>query len=816
MVSGDRVQISPAGRGWRPPPYITNPTTNPSRNNSRPAPPPHPSQASLLPAPTTTPAPRPSPLVRLFRSPRIVALLVSFIVFSSVLTGLCVIFSGALDHVADVVEEDIHLRAKQSARRTVKQVSPHAIPVNGSQGVVPHGFRAVFKMGADIQRIISMLVDEGLGITFAAAVGQKKPISGKEARELSERLAKLHNDFMGMYHTLVMNNIQGPVQAHQRKPDDTHQVIDVGRKAQQTIHATNKKVQGKGSGQQDKLAGVGVGGNNHPHTRKIESNSRGHKNQSTNKHVDVAAEIGRGAVADIFEENSGKPLGQVSENPINAKHRADLNKKIPTVQQGLFPTGIVYGKRPQISESVEIWELPGGKSLCRLFNAGYLPDGTLVLQKWMAKHDRFLRSQCGIEKAFYVIEPQNENQLIEIKKNALNKEGISDFQIDTSHSERDLFGISMPRNHMPHFVSDIFFHLVACEAFLGSGRNFLRGTTFVPQSTSGSNTQLAHQFQSFKPTLLLQEELWKRPSGDWVLELAQFFRHPSVGFTFIPTAGRKTIKSLMRGKKTVIKAFHSVVMSNLNAHEPYGLFGANGTNVVLRMNGINKEPAWRMEGMRKTPCVVNVVVLTRKGPRALLHLNELRKEIEDLGKKVQLKTNIRVVDFSEVPFKEQVAIMQNTNVLIATHGAGNSNLIFMRPSAAVIEVFPFAYKAGPFDRFASIFGLQYQVAMSAPQTAVFKDCMNEHENKESIKKMVFSLWDKAVAEHKMHPWVHRLELEKEFGAPGKSEGMTTRGCVRLQELEFNIKTVAKSVIESGSLQCAASFKERQRYGSSTV
>lgn len=458
--------------------------------------------------------------------------------------------------------------------------------------------------------------------------------------------------------------------------------------------------------------------------------------------------------------------------------------------------------RNGIPETIEIWSLSQGKFLCRLYNVARLSNGRLVLPKWMQAHSDFLRARCGIEGAVFAIERFSSKGTAEFDKNILITAIEGPFEVDEANSQRDLCGTSAPRNHMPHFITDIFLPLVASETLLGSGRITLPYSAIHRNEALNVQTTSAPQFSEFNPSMLVFDETWKQASSEWVPRVMQFFLNPSIGFSMIRGGPEKIQRSAFRKSPLLATVFRSVISSNVEKHSPFGLFDARGQNIVFDANNISRSPVWTMSGIAKTPCQIKITVLTRKGPRALLKLGKLKERIKALGSKAGIRSAFEVVDFEEKSFNDQVRIMQETNVLIATHGAGNANFIFLRPSAAVIEIFPFAYKAGPFDSFARIFGLEYTFAMSAPQTGVFKECMRRHEHNERISKLALSRWDKAVEEENKLPWIHKLEFEKEFGEPGKSEGMTTRMCVRLQELEFSIDAVSRNAIQSAVAQCS--------------
>ncbi|KAI0567678.1 transferase transferring glycosyl groups [Gracilaria domingensis] len=455
-------------------------------------------------------------------------------------------------------------------------------------------------------------------------------------------------------------------------------------------------------------------------------------------------------------------------------------------------------------EGIVLWELPRGRSLCRVFNVARFLNGTLFLPKWMENYKETLAQHCGLKNAVYVFNSQTKDQL-------LKGQPSGNIRVDGTFANRDLFSPHTPRHHMPHFLSDIIPPLVATEVLLGSGREVV-AYKCISAEEAGSTRLSRDLVYDVNPFLFLDMETVSKPPTHWVPSVARFFSHPNIGFELVPDL--MSDRSSEPNGLSRFTLLRSVMLTNVNPYEPYGLFGADGKNHVFTYNGITREPTWTNEGMLKRPCIVSITVLTRKGHRALLELDKLQKVIKGRFIEQGLDLDFRVVDFIDTCFEDQVRIMQKTNVLIASHGAGNTNLVFMRPGATVIEVFPFSYKAGPFDGFAKVFGMEYKTAMSAPETSVFKACMRKKEKNAAIMKEVFNKWDKGVEQDMKTPWVHRLDFEKEFGEPGKSEGMTTRICARQQQLKFNIEAVAQMAVDSGAGQCHFSQAMIDQEGSS--
>lgn len=489
----------------------------------------------------------------------------------------------------------------------------------------------------------------------------------------------------------------------------------------------------------------------------------------------------------------------LQKKPTLPPHLASLPLAGPLAPR-MVGNGLPFGiqsPRMERLETIEVWHLPHGKFLCQIPNAGRTEEGQIIVPKWMEKHKEFLSEHCGLPNCVYGINAKGSN--IEIISN-IKKQFKKPLKLDMRFSEFDLFSYDAPREHMPHFVSDIIKPLIASEVLLGSGRNILIPFTLHHVGGVTKVNPSARRLFWFKPALLMSPETWKRPETDWVQKLTRFFKNPALGFKIV-NLDPYSDKDKDEKEPLNVRIFQSIITSNVNPYEPYGLFGTTGKNIVFAANGISRDPPWALRSIKERPCHITITALTRSGPRALLGLDVLERAITHRAKLENIRADFRVVDFTTMSFDEQVRTMQETHILIATHGAGNTNIIFMRPGAAFVEVFPFSYKAGPFDGFARIFGLEYSIAMSAPQTDIFKSCLHQHEKKDFIRNLVLKQWDDAVKEEARSPWVHRLELEKEFGEPGKSQGLATRGCVRMQQLKFNIDAVTNIAIRSGHSQC---------------
>lgn len=80
-------------------------------------------------------------------------------------------------------------------------------------------------------------------------------------------------------------------------------------------------------------------------------------------------------------------------------------------------------------------------------------------------------------------------------------------------------------------------------------------------------------------------------------------------------------------------------------------------------------------------------------------------QTDDLA--VQLKTlmvPVRIAQLEKMPFAAQVNLMRNTRILIAPHGAGTLNQIFMPAGGRIVELFPKGYSNWHAAAVARVFG----------------------------------------------------------------------------------------------------------------
>lgn len=125
------------------------------------------------------------------------------------------------------------------------------------------------------------------------------------------------------------------------------------------------------------------------------------------------------------------------------------------------------------------------------------------------------------------------------------------------------------------------------------------------------------------------------------------------------------------------------------------------------------------------PCTLRLTLLNRMPgyprhiPRAATLLAALRN-----ASTPTLRLVVSSTTFEGTPLAYQVDVMQRTDVLVAAHGAGITNALFLRSASSLVEVSPFGYAAGIFPWLArSVAALRYERVIAAPDPAVFAACL---------------------------------------------------------------------------------------------
>ena len=119
-----------------------------------------------------------------------------------------------------------------------------------------------------------------------------------------------------------------------------------------------------------------------------------------------------------------------------------------------------------------------------------------------------------------------------------------------------------------------------------------------------------------------------------------------------------------------------------------------------------------------------ITLITRIGTRALENIDDVVPILNSTG-----LTFRWIQEMGALSWKEQVEAMAQTGILIAIHGAGLTNILFMPAHSVVIEIFPYVMYASMYRDLAATSGLYYYRIQSIkpPNTSGAANLLYEEE-----------------------------------------------------------------------------------------
>ena len=106
----------------------------------------------------------------------------------------------------------------------------------------------------------------------------------------------------------------------------------------------------------------------------------------------------------------------------------------------------------------------------------------------------------------------------------------------------------------------------------------------------------------------------------------------------------------------------------------------------------------RIEPRRTTVRDPVITIIDRKTTRKIFNIGQYTENLRQ--KYPNLKINL--VDFAALSLREQVLLIQDTDILIGHHGAGMTHVLFLPERSAVIEILPPTFSAGGFAQLSKM------------------------------------------------------------------------------------------------------------------
>eukprot|EP00182_Erythrolobus_australicus_P004398 CAMPEP_0185840520 /NCGR_PEP_ID=MMETSP1353-20130828/16365_1 /TAXON_ID=1077150 /ORGANISM="Erythrolobus australicus, Strain CCMP3124" /LENGTH=586 /DNA_ID=CAMNT_0028539859 /DNA_START=514 /DNA_END=2274 /DNA_ORIENTATION=- len=157
----------------------------------------------------------------------------------------------------------------------------------------------------------------------------------------------------------------------------------------------------------------------------------------------------------------------------------------------------------------------------------------------------------------------------------------------------------------------------------------------------------------------------------------------------------------------------------ISSHSTLRSSGLSAEHPMLLNNGIDIRPRQRVS----SSCAINVTLLDRRDDRRLSDSGAVLDAIRSQARlNSHFSLTIKLAYFENASVTEQIAVMQQTEILIAVHGAGEANIVWMHRGSTVLEFALFAYGT-TFEQLARRYGHEFVAISAAPQAESFRRCM---------------------------------------------------------------------------------------------
>ncbi|KAA8498886.1 hypothetical protein FVE85_6471 [Porphyridium purpureum] len=395
--------------------------------------------------------------------------------------------------------------------------------------------------------------------------------------------------------------------------------------------------------------------------------------------------------------------------------------------------------------------------------------------------------------------------------------------------DRDLATImpdskSSVRYWIPHFVGDIVPLLSAVDAISGSRWGGTIEELCVKRGTdasSGGGEMGGNPLERPAPCDVSgvlakhdyvvedQSGVLSRRATPWVRDMRSMMERIGIEITpFLFDAN----------EKVYAMCFRSAVFSSQSVHEYWNgpehiFYKANGVERAARAGEHiiaafdrsydRSKPSVPkpLRAKESEPCRVGVTLVKRRDTRTLAEgfeesLSKWLRAFADessLGKQRRANTQLRAIFFEGMSLAEQIKAMQETDVMISVHGAGITNVLWMRRGGALVEILPPAYVAN-FGTNAVRAGLDYVAFNASADTESLRSCVD---------------LPSAPGETVGQGW---LDLKKAFDAGERDGGRLPRPqpneipkrafmCLRNQKVIVDPKVLAASVASLIQAKC---------------
>lgn len=482
--------------------------------------------------------------------------------------------------------------------------------------------------------------------------------------------------------------------------------------------------------------------------------------------------------------------------------------------------------------SIRIFKVKGmnpDKSVCHIQGVCRSGDGQYLLPHWMERYKGHIDS-CGLPgNVRYVLhETKRDSDVLEVSAGRANKapsrvwsvEGLrrKKMALTGNFSDHDLIGGKPPRELMHWLISDLTpsFYLIDMAARLPK---YKARQCFQSEMCVESNEEYCKDstgIPKLNPVVLVDVRVSEKKSHQWPKGVLRIMRNGLRGDLNIVDV-QDVYGWQVRSKAACFRSIYST--SAIVADFDENLFPSS--HVIWKANGLSRQSVVRetksSEAGQIPTCASRVLLLNKYGKRYMVghekfHIaiaKATREGVEPMFPSIRVLSE--TVFFEKSSFHEQVSVMQESRVVVASHGSSSANIIFLRPGSSFIEVMPFGVEVDTYSNLAKAFGIKYTSIMAQPDEEVFVSCVEHFYPKNPAKEMrLLNEWQKAAKEFRAAAIDSRVNPATKYRISNDHKEDVNalrdshfRGCAAYQRLSFNVDHVAKIALKHVMDQCGA-------------
>lgn len=450
---------------------------------------------------------------------------------------------------------------------------------------------------------------------------------------------------------------------------------------------------------------------------------------------------------------------------------------------------------------------------CRIRGICRVGDGHYLLPVWMKEYSSHI-ARCGLSKVLYTIDSAmsaDSRPVMQLKGYPRSTLSISDALRDV-----DVLGGEPPAAENELLIADLTSRMLLSDVFL-------RPAAYKEMISASCATQnekpcacTAIYPQEFHPTLLVDSRVSETKDHLWPKGLIRLLRNGFEGSLQVTD-----VQDLYGWRfRTKATCFRSLLVTNASLADfrPSTLLP---DNLLFTANSLSRVSVIHKDTPVSQSCVVKVLILNRRNSGLIVADDLLRNEISTIGSAMKKQyPNITVqaetAFLEESSFHEQVAVMQEANIVVSSHGSGNANIAFLRPRALFLELLPFGIQPRTFQRLATAYNVNYESVTAWPDDEMFTECIkhfNTDRNEE--RQRLLREWETASHAFKERAKTSNASIASAFSLPdemqtGRKPALhNIRTCANYQRISVNAKSVARDVISSVLTQCGVNSLEQR-------